>query len=84
MSLNIMNDDPHYLINNLLEPARQRFIKEDDYRYRFKSYSFGVVYSKTGPAIIDECIREIQRSERNPIRWNELLQKESNNRLSVI
>jgi hypothetical protein len=45
MAVNIMNDDPDYLISNLLEPAKLRFIKEEDNRYKFKSYSFGVIYS---------------------------------------
>ena len=59
MAVNILQDDPDYLINNLLLPAKERFI-QDDKRFRFNSYSFGTIYTKTGPSIIDEAIDYIQ------------------------
>ena len=65
MTLNIMNDDPEYLINNLLLPARERFIPDGPKRYRFKSYSFGVIPSKNGPAIVDEAIDYIRKINNN-------------------
>jgi hypothetical protein len=92
MTLNLMNDDPEYLITNLLLPARERFFSQTTSdgkkRYRFNSYSFGVVNSKYGPALVDEAIayiREINtKYHKNPIKWSDLLEKYSTNTLSQL
>ena len=59
MAVNILQDDPDYLINNILLPAKERFIKEEK-RYRFNSYSFGAIYTKSGPSLIDEAIDQLR------------------------
>ncbi len=68
-------------------PAKERFIEENK-RYRFNSYSFGTIYTKTGPSIIDEAIDYIQaidsKYQRNPVKWNNLLFKNSSVRLSGV
>jgi hypothetical protein len=72
----MLNDDPEYLIANLLLPARERF-SPDGKRFMFNSYSFGVVSSKIGPAIVDEAIEYIRelsaRSEKSPVKWSDVL-----------
>ena len=77
MTLNILNDDPEYLIANLLLPARERF-SADGKRFIFNSYSFGVVSSKMGPAIVDETIEYIRelstKSVKSPVMWNDVLE----------
>ena len=78
MTVNIMNDDPEYLISNLLMPAKERYIPDGPKRFIFTSYSFGSVASRNGPAIVDEAIayiREISDANgRTPVKWSDLLE----------
>ena len=76
MSLNILKDDPDYLINNILVPAKDRFFKEGN-KWRFPTYSFGVIDVKEGPALIDQAILDLQISNKlrpSPIEWNPVLE----------
>lgn len=60
MAVNLMKDDPHYLVENVLEPARERFFQDKDGHWRFTSYSFGVVKLKEdGLKILEEAIEEV-------------------------
>ena len=87
MTLNIMNDDPEYLITHLLLPARERFNRVGN-RFMFNSYSFGVVPSKNGPEIVDEAInyiREINaKYTMSPVRWSDVLGDQTSRQLTQV
>jgi len=82
-----MNDDPEYLITNLLLPAKERFNK-DGKRFMFNSYSFGVVPSKHGPAIVDEAISYIREVNaqyiKSPVQWSDVLGREASKKLTQV
>lgn len=89
MALNILKDDPDYLIENMLLPAKERFFKEVDWenkktKWRFSTFSFGTISLKESPEIVDECIRDIEKAKKmhgqNKIKWDDVLEMGSADR----
>ena len=84
MTVNLMKADPDYLIDNLLIPAKARFFKSGN-NWLFSTYSFGVIPSKLGPALIDEAIDFVKQVKPNhQVKWNYALEFTSEERLSSI
>jgi hypothetical protein len=51
MAINILRDDPEYVVNNLLEPMRERFFEELDQvsgkmKWRMNTFSCGTIGMK--------------------------------------
>ena len=58
MAVNILRDDPQYIIDNILRPAKDRFFLDKN-QWRFSTYSYGVIQMKNGPELVDEAIEEL-------------------------
>ena len=61
MGVNILRDDPQYIIDNILRPAKDRFFLDKN-QWRFSTYSYGVIQMNNGPELVDEAIEELQAS----------------------
>ena len=51
-TLNLLRADPHFFVNNVMEPVRNRYRKRDIYY----SYSNGNVATEEGILAVDSCI----------------------------
>lgn len=76
MTLNLLKDEPAYMADNIFLPAKERFFKQGT-RWRFNTYSCGVIDVRDGPEIVDEAIQDLEEAyQRHPlaIEWNHVLE----------
>jgi len=82
MTLNLLRDDPDYIIDNVLHPLKLRIFQEKHRvvgkkaQYKYNSFTFGLIGHMNSPSIIDELIADIKSLKDNsikvqPLRWSE-------------
>eukprot|EP00347_Sterkiella_histriomuscorum_P020064 403339239 len=84
ITLNLLRDDPEYIIQNMLIPLKGRYIDDpikppylakNNAKYKLFTYSYGTIKMKNGPEVVDELIRDIRREGKihRPLVWSNIL-----------